>query len=202
MLIARSVLRLGQRQARETGAATPACREHPYPAPPSLALPAPGETGAGRARGRNYRGSRRDDASPHKWGCAARPSSLRGREGAGGEGASEVGMPPSVLTPPEQRAKFSPFEHRRERREADMRDGVGSAPAFRGQKFADACHCATTPSRRWSQWGSNEPQQRRAVKPELRSLRRSSQTGVCFRARREVRAPAATDMHERRAQRG
>ena len=80
-----------------------------------------------------------------------------------------------------------------------MLDGVGSAPAFRGQKFADACHRATTPSLRWSQWGSNEPQQRRAVKPELRSLRRSSQTGVCFRARREVRAPAATDMHERRA---
>jgi hypothetical protein len=24
----------------------------------------------GRARGRDYRGSRHDDASPHKWGCA------------------------------------------------------------------------------------------------------------------------------------
>jgi hypothetical protein len=30
-----SVLGPGQRQARETGTATPACRELPYPAPPS-----------------------------------------------------------------------------------------------------------------------------------------------------------------------
>ena len=33
LLMAPSVLRLGQRQARETGTATPACRELPYPAP-------------------------------------------------------------------------------------------------------------------------------------------------------------------------
>ena len=71
LLMALSVLRLGQRQARETGTATPACRELPYPAPPSLQ---PMSRALGERRGysarRNYRGSRHDDASPHKWGCA------------------------------------------------------------------------------------------------------------------------------------
>jgi hypothetical protein len=36
-LMALSVLRLGQRQARETGLRRQACRELPYPAPPLLA---------------------------------------------------------------------------------------------------------------------------------------------------------------------
>ena len=45
-------------------------------------------------------------------------------------------MLPSALTPPDNARSLSPFEHRRERREADMRDGVRSAPAFSGQKPA------------------------------------------------------------------
>ena len=94
------------------------------------------EKGAGQSARRNYRGSRHDDASPHKWGCAARPLQLAAVKGAGGEDASEVGMPPSGLTPPEQRAKFSPFEHRREQREADMRDGVGPRLLFQAKSLA------------------------------------------------------------------
>jgi hypothetical protein len=52
LLMALSVLRLGRRQARENRTATPACRELPYPAPPSLAYAARlGRQARGRARG-------------------------------------------------------------------------------------------------------------------------------------------------------
>ena len=71
--------------------------------------------------------------------CPPAPSSSR-REGAGGESVLEEGMLPSALTPPDNARSLSPFEHRRERREADMQAGVRLAPAFQGQKFADACH--------------------------------------------------------------
>ena len=140
LLMAHSVLRLGQRQARETEPQLRHVGNYPIPRPRYSPCPAPWETGAGQSARRNYGGSRHDDTSPHKWGYAARPLQLAAVKGAGGEGASEEGMPPSVLTPPEQRAKFSPFEHRREQREDDMRDGVGSAPAFSGQKPANTRH--------------------------------------------------------------
>ena len=50
LLMALSVLRLCQRQARETGTATPACRELPYPAPLLQPVSRAWEKGAGRAR--------------------------------------------------------------------------------------------------------------------------------------------------------
>ena len=197
--MALSVLRLGQRQARETGPRLRRCREPLSRAAlatayvPRLGREARAERAGATiaAHGMTTPVRTNGDAPKSERILPPAPSSSRRGKGAGGESASEVGMLPSALTPPEQCAKFSPFEHRRERREADMRDGVRPAPAFSGQKPVNNRHCATRPHSPPEPGGSNEPQQRRAAKLELRSLlARQSDTGVFALIRTPPPAPS------------
>ena len=86
---------------------------------------------------------------------------LAAREGTGGENARWSMGVASKARPHDRQANarsFSPFEHRREGRKIDMQDGGRSAPAFSGQKFADACH-----SRRPEDWLGIGVQRRQRV---------------------------------------
>jgi hypothetical protein len=131
------------------GPAARACRELPYPAPPSQQPISPrlGEKRGSRPRGAIMHAHgmttpvRTNGDAPRSERICRPPVQLAAREEAGGESASresasEEVMLPSALTPPDNARSLSPFEHRRDGREADMRDGVRTAPAFQGQSLS------------------------------------------------------------------
>ena len=69
-----------------------------------------------------------------------RPPPCGRQKEAGGEGASESALISERAFTPRDKCEVSRFEHRPERRDADMRDGTGPAPAFSGQKPVNTRH--------------------------------------------------------------
>ena len=134
-----------QRQARETGTATPACRELPYPAPSlsSMSTPPCGRKARGSARratiaahGMTTPVRTNGDAPP------APPACGPGKERAA-RTHRKLGCPRAASRRRNNARSSPPSSIALSSARPICGDGVGSAPAFSGQKPGNICHCAT-----------------------------------------------------------